>query len=116
MPKLRQGVGLALEARDGLGIVAELPAQHLDGHLAADGALLGAVDGAHAPDADAPGEGVPRAEGDAEERVASGGLKLGRVDEAYAVGLATPRGGRILAAAAGADAHAKPFCAGWRRA
>ncbi len=56
------GLGLALEAREGLGIVREVGREHLDGNLSAELLVAGAVDLAHATRAEQ-GEDLVRTEG-----------------------------------------------------
>ena len=64
--------GLALEAARELFLAAELGEQHLDRQIAAHHRVLGAVDGAHAADADAADDAVALADDGADERIGDG--------------------------------------------
>ena len=64
--------GLALEAAGELFLAAELGQQHLDREIAAHHRVLGAIDGAHAADADAADDAVALADDGADERIGDG--------------------------------------------
>ena len=66
------GLGLALEAARELVLAAELGQQDLDREIAAHHHVLGAVDGAHAADADAADDAVALADDGADERIDHG--------------------------------------------
>ena len=87
-------LGLALEAAGELFLAAELGQEDLDGEIAPHHGVLGAIDRAHAADADAADDAVALADDGADERVddrrsAAGTERVLQLD----LGGATPAGG-----------------------